>query len=194
MAEHTRRAVLAGAAALAAAPASAAPEPVKPGARTAWAFEFPAIEGGTLRLAEFRGRVLLVVNTASFCGYTPQYRALEALHERLSPRGLVVVGVPSGDFGQEKATDGEVKAFCEATFGVQFPMAAISAVRGPDAAPFYRWVREERRWQPGWNFAKVLVGRDGRIAGTYAPSAEPDRDPVLAAITAALAQPTPAAG
>ena len=189
MAEHTRRVVLAGAAALAAVPASAAS-----GAHTAWAFEFPAIEGGTLRLADFRGRVLLVVNTASFCGYTPQYRALEALHERLSPRGLVVVGVPSGDFGQEKATDGEVRAFCEATFGVQFPMAAISTVRGPDAAPFYRWVREERRWQPGWNFAKVLIGRDGRIAGTYGSSAEPDRDPVLAAVTAALAHPPPAAG
>ena len=191
MVEHTRRVVLAGVAALASAPA---PVSATPGSRTAWDFEFPAIKGGTLRLADLRGRVLLVVNTASFCGYTPQYRALEALHERLSPRGLTVVGVPSGDFGQEKASNDEVKAFCEATFGVQFPMAAISPVRGPDAAPFYRWVREERRWQPGWNFAKVLIGRDGRIAGTYASAAEPDRDPVLAAITAALAHTPPAAG
>ena len=178
MADVTRRAALAGLATIAAAP----PPPV------AWDFEFPSIDEGTLDLAELRGRVLLVVNTASFCGYTSQYAQLEAVHRRLSPRGLTVVGVPSQDFGQESGSNGEVKAFCEATFGVDFPMAGLSRVRGRDAAPFYAWVRAERRWAPGWNFAKVLIGRDGRIAGTYGSNALPDAQPLRTDIEAALGQ------
>ena len=176
MTDVTRRAALAGLALTAAAPAG----PV------AWDFEFPSIDEGTLRLAELRGRVLLVVNTASYCGFTPQYKQLEAVHQRLSPRGLSVVGVSTQDFGQEKGSNAEVKAFCEATFGVDFPMAGLSRVIGPRAAPFYSWVKAERRWEPGWNFAKVLVGRDGRIAGTYGSNVLPDARPLGADIEAAL--------
>jgi len=168
-------AALAGAASLAAAPPA-----------NAWTFEFPSIDEGTLRLAQFQGKVLLVVNTASFCGYTPQYRQLEALHRRLSPEGFAVIGVPSQDFGQESGTNGEVKAFCEATFGVDFPMAAIGHVRGADAAPFYKWVREQRRWEPKWNFYKVLIGRDGAIIGTFASDDEPDRGRLATAIQHAV--------
>ena len=178
MAAVTRRAALAGLALTAAAPAPS----------VAWDFKFPSIDEGTLDLAALRGRVLLVVNTASFCGYTSQFTQLEATHRRLSPRGLTVVGVPSQDFGQESGSNAEVKAFCEATFGVDFPMAGLSRVRGRGAAPFYAWVKAERRWEPGWNFAKVLVGRDGRIAGTYGSNVLPDARPLSADIEAALGQ------
>jgi glutathione peroxidase len=176
-----RAALIHGAALAGAASLAAGPAPI-----SAWAFEFPSIDEGLLRLAQFQGKVLLVVNTASFCGYTPQYRQLEALHRRLSPQGFAVIGVPSQDFGQESGSNGEVKAFCEATFGVDFPMAAIGHVRGPGAAPFYKWVREQRRWEPQWNFYKVLIGRDGTIAGTFSSDDLPDQGRLAAAIQAAV--------
>ena len=178
----SRRTALISVAVLAGMAAGSAPA-------TAWSFEFPSIDEGVLRLAEFQGKVLLVVNTASFCGYTPQYRQLEALHRRLSPQGgFAVIGVPSQDFGQESGSNGEVKAFCEATFGVDFPMAGLGHVRGADASPFYRWVREQRRWEPEWNFNKVLIGRDGTIAGTFGSSDEPDRGRLATAIQAAMSR------
>ena len=177
----SRRTALVGGASLVGM--AAGPVPV-----TAWSFEFPSIDEGVLRLAEFQGKVLLVVNTASFCGFTPQYRQLEALHRRLSPQGFAVVGVPSQDFGQESGSNGEVKAFCEATFGVDFPMAGLGHVRGADAAPFYRWVREQRHWEPEWNFNKVLIGRNGAIAGTFGSSDEPDRGRLATAIEASISR------
>ena len=158
------------------------------GEANAWDFSFPAIDGGTLALAQFRGRVLLVANTASFCGYTYQYEGLEKLQRDLSPRGLTVVGVPSQDFGQESDSNGKVKAFCEATFDVKFPMAGISHVRDQGAAPFYAWVRSARDWQPNWNFNKVLIGRDGAIKGTFRSGAEPTSPALLQAIDAELAR------
>lgn len=177
----TRRTVLAGTAALGAMAAAPAPG-------TAWDFEFPSIDEGTLRLADFRGKVVMVVNTASFCGFTPQFRQLEAAQRALSPRGFSLVGVPSQDFGQESATNGEVKAFCEATFNVDFPMAGISHVTGMQAAPFYQWVRAQRRWEPAWNFNKVLIARDGSIAGTYASGDLPEAGSVKAAIDRELSR------
>lgn len=152
----------------------------------AWQFEMTSIDEGTLRFADFSGKVLLVVNTASFCGFTPQYTALEKLHRELGPRGFAVMGIPSQDFGQEQGSNGEVKAFCELTYGVDFPMSGISHVRGPEAAPFYKWVRGQTGWEPHWNFFKVLVGRDGAIAGTYGSDDEPDRGRLRAAIEAAV--------
>jgi glutathione peroxidase len=139
----------------------------------AWSFGFPAIEGGTLDLAAFKGRVLLVTNTASFCGYTYQYDALQSLHAEKSAAGLTVIGVPSQDFNQESADNTTVKTFCETRFNIDFPLAAISHVRGPQAAPFYAWVDAEKHWQPEWNFNKVLIGRDGRIAATFRSAEEP---------------------
>ncbi len=189
MTRLTRRLLLGGGAgALAAGAAKADPAAV---ARTAWDFSFPDIDGGSLDLAKFRGRVLLVVNTASFCGYTYQYKALEAVDRKLEPRGLTVIGVPSGDFFQESRTNEKVKNFCETRFDIGFPLAAISQVRGAAAAPFYRWVRVERDWQPTWNFNKVLIGRDGRIRGTWRATAEPDGPELTRAIEAALAEPAP---
>lgn len=180
MADLSRRAALLGL-------ATSATVAAAPAGPDAWAFEFPSIDEGALRLSDLRGRVLLVTNTASFCGFTPQYETLEATHAALRPRGFAVVGVPSQDFGQESGSNGEVKAFCEATWGVEFPMAGLSHVRGPEAHPFYRWVRAERGWEPSWNFCKVLIGRDGRIAGTFQSADTPDGAKVRGAIERLLA-------
>lgn len=156
--------------------------------QTAWDFSFPAIEGGTLDLAAFKGRVLLVVNTASFCGYTYQYEGLEKLHNARSPAGLTVIGVPSQDFNQESADNATVKAFCDTHFGIDFPLATVSHVKGAMAAPFYAWVNTQRNWQPQWNFNKVLIGRDGQIIGTYGSGEEPGGRALTAAIDGALAR------
>ena len=182
MADAPRRAILASLAALAASATEA-----RTMEQLAWDFSFPSIEGGTLDLAAHRGRVLLVVNTASFCGYTSQYDGLQKLHESRGREGLVVVGIPSQDFNQESATEAEVKKFCEANFGIDFPMTAILKVRGPEAHPFYRWVKGARGWEPGWNFNKVLIGRDGRVAGVFGASDAPGGSRLTAALAAALA-------
>jgi len=173
-----RRAVMAGGAALVAGAAAPA---------TAWQFEWPSLDEGILKLADYRGKALLVVNTASFCAFTPQYKQLESLHAHLAPRGFAVIGCPSQDFGQESGTNAEVKAFCELTYGVEFPMAAIGHVRGDAAAPFYKWVRAEKQWEPRWNFFKVLIARDGSIAGTFGADDEPGRGPLSRALKAVLA-------
>ena len=173
MTDLTRRRLAAAGLGVAAASLSRA-RAADPAPADAWGFRFPAIEGGTLDLGRFRGRVLLVANTASFCGYTQQYRGLEAMYREFSPQGLTVVGVPSNDFNQESDSNEKVKTFCTATFDVQFPMAGLSHVTGQDAAPFYRWVREARQWEPAWNFNKVLIGRDGQIRGTFSSNDLPD--------------------
>lgn len=153
----------------------------------AWDFTFPALAGGALPLRPLAGRVLLVANTASFCGYTPQYEALQSLHAARQAEGLTVIGVPSGDFNQESPTEAEVARFCETRFAIAFPMAAILPVTGADAHPFYRWVKAVRGWEPGWNFNKVLVGRDGHVAGVFAASDAPGGPRLSAALAAALA-------
>ena len=179
MIEATRRTILIGGGAL----LMAADE-----ARVAWAFQFPSIDGGTLNLADFKGRVLLVTNTASFCGYTYQYEGLEKLHATKSSAGLTVVGVPSRDFNQEYADDATVKIFCETRFNIAFPLTVVSHVTGDHAVPFYAWVKAQKQWQPVWNFNKVLIGRDGRIAGTFGSGDEPDGPALSHAIDTELAR------
>jgi glutathione peroxidase len=152
----------------------------------AWDFSFPGIEGGQLDLGAFKGRVLVVANTASFCGYTYQYAGLEKLHRAEAESGLTVVGVPSRDFNQESPDNRTVKTFCETKYSVDFPLSAIAHVRGAQAAPFYAWVREQTGWEPNWNFNKVLIGRDGRVAGTFGSGDEPQGEKLTRAITAAL--------
>jgi glutathione peroxidase len=154
----------------------------------AWEFSFPSIEGGTLAFRTFKDHALLVVNTASFCGYTYQYEGLRKLHEARAAEGLTVIGVPSQDFNQESPDNSTVKTFCETKYGIDFPLTAVSHVKGPSAAPFYAWVREAAAWEPKWNFNKVLIARDGRIAGTFGSGDEPDGPKLGAAITAALAK------
>lgn len=157
--------------------------------KTAWDFSFTRIdESGPLDFAAFKGRVLVVANTASFCMYTYQYEGLERLQAGLEGRGLTVIGVPSQDFGQESDSNGKVKKFCDATFGVKFPMTTILHVVGPQAAPFYAWVKATRGWEPKWNFNKVLIGRDGRIAGTFGSADEPQGAKLSQAIEGELAK------
>lgn len=139
-------------------------------------FAFAGIDGTPVRLADYAGQPVLVVNTASKCGYTYQYEGLQALQERYRDRGLVVVGVPSDDFGgQELDTDSAVKEFCEVNFNIDFPMSAITPVRGRSAHPFYVWARRElgENQAPRWNFHKYLVGPDGRLVAAFGTNVDP---------------------
>ncbi|MEJ1161299.1 glutathione peroxidase [Prosthecomicrobium sp. N25] len=161
---------------------------------TAWRFAFEAADGGTLPLADHAGKVLLVVNTASRCAFTPQYKGLQALHERYAAKGLVVIGVPSNDFGgQEPGSNADILGFCGGTYGVTFPIAGKTVVRGPSAHPFYRWAATVLgpANEPRWNFHKYLVGRDGRLAAAFASHLDPENRAVTAAIEVALAGTAP---
>ncbi len=156
---------------------------------TAHDFAFATIEGAPLSLAAFRGKAVLVVNTASFCGYTPQYAGLQKLWERYRARGLVVLGVPSNDFGQqEPGTAQEIKRFCEVNYSIDFPLTEKVAVTGAAAHPFYRWALAElgAAAAPRWNFHKYLVGPDGRLVAWFPTRVAPDAEPLAQAIEAAL--------
>ena len=169
--------------------AVASPQPKK---LTAHQHGFVSIDDSPLPLDTFAGKVLLVVNTASFCGFTSQYQGLQALWTAFKKKGLVVIGVPSNDFGwQEPGTNDEIKQFCQGAFGVTFPLTAKYKVKGANAHPFYQWARETYgdRHAPRWNFHKYLVGRDGRIVGAYASGISPKSERLLTAVKSALAKP-----
>ncbi|MDJ0945023.1 MAG: glutathione peroxidase [Kiloniellales bacterium] len=155
----------------------------------AHAFGFTSIDGKPLPLARYAGKAVLVVNTASRCGFTGQYRGLQALWEAYRDRGLVVLGVPSNDFGgQEPGTEAEIRAFCSEDFGVDFPLTAKTAVRGPEAHPFYRWARAEAGGlaAPKWNFHKYLIAPDGRLAAWFYSWTTPSAERLRRAVEAAL--------
>ncbi|MFH1803457.1 MAG: glutathione peroxidase [Pseudomonadota bacterium] len=148
--------------------------------------------GGDIALAHYRGKAVLVVNTASFCGFTPQYTALQALWIERRDQGLVVLGVPSGDFGgQEYETEAEIKDFCDVNFDVDFPMTTREKVSGADAHPFYQWARAElgEDQSPKWNFHKYLVGPDGNLVASFATRVTPDDQAIRDAIDIALSRP-----
>jgi glutathione peroxidase len=152
-------------------------------------FSFPAIDGGTVKLADFKGKPVLVANTASECGYTPQYAGLEKLWRNYRDRGLVVLGVPSNDFGaQEPGAEPAIKSFCQTNYGVDFPLTAKQAVIGGAAHPFYRWVVAElgEVAAPKWNFHKYLVAPDGSLAGLWPSAVDPLDGKITDAIEAAL--------
>jgi glutathione peroxidase len=151
---------------------------------TAYAFSFAQLDGGEIRLADFAGKPILVVNTASLCGYTPQYAGLQDLWARYHDRGLMIVGVPSNDFGgQEPGTAADIKETANHQYGVTFPLAAKAVVKGPSAHPFYKWAAAQRPLEtPHWNFHKYLIGRDGRIAAVFPTQTEPTDAKVIAAI------------
>jgi glutathione peroxidase len=155
----------------------------------AYAFSFPALSGDDIRLAAFTGKPLLVVNTASLCGYTPQYAGLQQLWSEFHDRGLTVIGVPSNDFGgQEPGGTSEITETAHHQYGVTFPIAAKAVVIGTKAHPFYKWAAEARpREVPRWNFHKYLIGRDGYIAEVYASAVEPADTRIKTAIAKALA-------
>ena len=154
-------------------------------ARTCYPLGFAGLDGGEIALGDFAGRPILVVNTASLCGYTPQYKGLQALWERYSPRGLMLIGAPSNDFGgQEPGGPDDIRETAK-SYGVGFPITAKVKVLGPEAHPFYRWAALERpRDLPRWNFHKYLVGRDGHVAAVFGSDVPPGDPRVAAAIEA----------
>jgi glutathione peroxidase len=147
---------------------------------------FSNIDGGTHDLAALSGQPVLVVNTASQCGFTPQYRGLQQLYDTYRDSGLVVLAVPSDDFNQELNDAAAVKEFCELTYGLTLPMTDITPVTGADAHPFYAWVRESTGFAPRWNFNKILIAPDGSVAGTWGATTRPTGRPIVRAIEALL--------
>ena len=146
---------------------------------------FKSIDGGALDLAAYRGGPVLVVNTASRCGFTGQYDGLQALYDRYRARGLTVVGVPSDSFRQELASDAAVKEFCEVNFAIDFPMTGLVEVTGPAAHPFYLWAQSQGA-APSWNFHKILLDCDGAIVTDFSAWTGPDAPELTAAIEALL--------
>lgn len=151
----------------------------------AQAFTFDSIDGGTIDLADFAGQPVLVVNTASQCGFTRQLEAMQTLHEDLGPKGLVVLAVPSDDFNQELESAEAVKDFCEVHFGLTLPMTDITKVRGRNAHPFYQWLAGQGA-VPKWNFNKALIGPDGELVKFYRAQTRPDDRRLLREINALL--------
>jgi glutathione peroxidase len=169
----------------AAAPAVAQADPA-----TAYQFEFSGLWSDRVPMTAFEGEVVLVVNTASRCGYTPQYEGLQEIYTEYHGQGFEVVGVPSNNFaGQEPGTAQEIQDFCSLNYGVTFPMAGKTEVVGAEAHPFYKWAEAQlgQSAVPGWNFHKILLGRDGRLIAAFPSDVEPASQELRAAITQALA-------
>ena len=142
---------------------------------------YTTLDGRPARLDDFAGRVLLIVNTASRCGFTPQYAGLEALHRKYRESGLTVIGFPCNQFGaQEPGSEADIAQFCAVNYGVTFPLAGKIEVNGPGTHPIFRWLKQAAPGVGGteaikWNFTKFLVGRDGQVAGRYAPLTPPEQ-------------------
>ena len=149
------------------------------GVNTIYDFQAQSISGKDIALSDFKGKVMLIVNTASKCGFTPQFGGLEALYKSYAGKGLVVVGFPCNQFGsQDPAADGEIAEFCQVNYGVSFPMMGKVDVNGPAAHPLYKWLSAEAPGLLGskaikWNFTKFLVGKDGQVIKRYAPTDKP---------------------
>ncbi|WP_170515194.1 glutathione peroxidase [Ruegeria atlantica] len=148
--------------------------------------EFASIDGGTISIADWRGQPVLVVNTASHCGFTGQYEALQKVHEVYSNRGLVVLAVPSDSFNQELGSAEEVRQFCELNYGLTLPMTDITPVRGADSHPFYKEVKAQTGFEPGWNFNKILLDPNGEVVVTYGANVKPDSPKLLRQVEALL--------
>jgi glutathione peroxidase len=157
---------------------------------SAYDFSFSSIDGQPMPMSQYKGKAVLVVNTASFCGFTKQYQGLQALYQSYEAKGLVVIGVPSNDFGgQEPGSATQIKEFCEGAFGITFPLTEKVPVTGEAAHPFYKWAAATLgpKAAPGWNFHKYLVARDGRIVKSFYSGTAPDSKEIVAAIEDALA-------
>jgi len=188
--DATRTFALALSLALPAAAASEEPEP-----SSVYAFEAKRLDGKVESLGAYRGEVLLIVNTASRCGYTGQYAGLEALYERYRDRGFSVLGFPSNDFGnQEPGSEREIGAFCKANYGVEFPMFSKVVTKGDGAHPVYRYLRSLPEPVGGpvrWNFQKYLVDRNGQVVARFESAVEPEDPKLVAELERLLAAPRP---
>jgi glutathione peroxidase len=159
---------------------------------TAYIFSFAALGGGDIRLVDHTGKPMLIVNTASQCGYTPQFTGLQQLYARYHGQGLEIIGVPSNDFGgQEPGTPVDIMHTAHDEYGVRFPLAAKTEVRGANPHPFYKWAAGERPLEiPRWNFHKYLIGRDGHIAAVFPTATEPMDARLIQAVAKELARTT----
>ena len=156
---------------------------------TAFDFTLTTLQGESLPLRQFAGRPLLIVNTASKCGFTPQYEGLQALWSQHRERGLTVIGVPSNDFGrQEPGSESEIASFCSGNYGVSFPMTEKLRVRGADADPLFRWLAQQGGLlsRPRWNFFKYVIGRDGRLASWFSSMTSPESSRLRTAVSRVL--------
>ena len=138
--------------------------------KLAYDFKFKDIDGSTLNLSEYKAKIIVVINVASQCGFTSQYEGMQEVWEKYQKKGVIIIGVPSNDFGnQEPGTNKEIKNFCEAKFGITFPMTEKVSVKGSEAHPFYIWARENygKSAIPKWNFHKIIIDKNGKIAETF---------------------------
>jgi glutathione peroxidase len=159
------------------------------GANTIYDFTLNNIDGESTPLKKFEGKVALVVNVASRCGNTPQYEGLQNLYNKYKDKGFVVLGFPANEFrGQEPGSNAEIKEFCTAKYGVTFPMFEKIVVKGDDINPLYKWLVDNgpRHEDIEWNFAKFLIGRDGKIVERFAPQTKPESEEIVSAVEKAL--------
>ena len=153
--------------------------------KLAYDFQFKDLDGSALNLSEYKDKVIIVVNVASQCGFTKQYEDMQNIWEKYQSKGIIMLGIPSNDFGkQEPGTSEEIKNFCEAKFGITFPMTEKVSVKGPESHPFYIWARENHGKSaiPKWNFHKIIVGRNGKIDDTFASITNPSSEKFINAI------------
>ena len=157
--------------------------------KLAYDYKFNDLDGSELNLNEFKSKVIVVVNVASQCGFTNQYEDMQKVWDKYQDKGVVILGVPSNDFGkQEPGTSEEIKNFCEAKFGITFPMTEKVSVKGENAHPFYIWARENHGKSaiPKWNFHKIIIGKDGKVLDTFASMTNPSSKKFIKAIEKAL--------
>ena len=142
---------------------------------TAYDYEFNGIDGDLIKLSQYKGKIIVIVNVASRCGYTPQYEDLQTLSSKYKSKNLVVLGIPTNNFRQEPGNNKEIKDFCETNFGINFPMTEKINVIGNDSHPFYKWARKDYGIGaiPKWNFHKIIIGKDGKVAETFSSITKP---------------------
>ena len=157
------------------------------GAVSAMSFTFSNIDGGTINTSEWKGKPFLVVNSASQCGFTKQYRGLQKLFDTYKNEGLIVLAVPSNDFKQELKSNSAVKDFCELDLGLDIPITEITSVKGSNAHPFFQWVKDQSGFTPKWNFNKVLISKNGELVNTYGSLTKPNSRKLIRDIEQQLA-------
>ena len=153
--------------------------------KLAYNFSFKDLDGSSLSLSEYKGKIIIAVNDASQCGFTNQYEDMQNIWEKYQSKGIVMLGIPSNDFGkQEPGNNKEIKNFCDAKFGISFPMTEKVSVKGPDAHPFYIWARENHGKSaiPKWNFHKIIIGKDGKVVETFSSITNPSSKKFIKAL------------
>jgi len=154
----------------------------------AYDFTFKNIDGNDLNLSQYNGKILIIVNVASQCGFTNQYKDMQKIWETYQKKGVIVIGVPSNDFNQEPENNNKIKNFCETTFGITFPMTEKVSVKGENAHPFYKWALKNhgKSAVPKWNFHKIIIGKSGKIEDTFVSLTNPTSQKFIKAIEKAL--------